>query len=71
MTHPIRLDAEASRIQRIFNRYADLPSSLADACLVRMAEMHENCRVFTLDSHFRIYRRRDRQVIPVLMPRGM
>ncbi len=30
-------------------RYADTPMSLADACLVRLAEMHQGCRVLTLD----------------------
>ena len=42
--------------------------SLADACLVRMSELVEDCTVLTLDSDFRIYRRNRRKSIPVLMP---
>lgn len=42
--------------------------SLADACLVRLAELHANSTVFTLDDGFHIYRRNGNKVIPVLMP---
>jgi predicted nucleic acid-binding protein len=44
------------------------PMSLADACLVRLAELHEKPRVWTLDSDFRVYRRLGRLVIPTLAP---
>ncbi len=53
---------------RLVKRYADVPMSLADACLVRMAEQHVQSKVLTLDQDFRIYRKHSRQVIPVLMP---
>jgi predicted nucleic acid-binding protein len=43
----------------------------ADACLVRMTEMHERSRLLTTDSHFRIYRRNGRQIIPLLAPSGI
>jgi rRNA-processing protein FCF1 len=42
--------------------------SLADACLVRMAEQHADAMVLTLDAHFRVYRKHGRQAIPVIMP---
>ncbi len=42
--------------------------SLADACLVRMAEQHVQSKVLTLDQDFRIYRKNTRHVISVLMP---
>ncbi len=42
--------------------------SLADACLVRMAEIHEEAVVFTLDRDFKIYRKSNRQVIATIMP---
>jgi len=41
---------------------------LADACLVRLSEIHSLSEVFTLDSDFRIYRRYGNKVIPVLIP---
>lgn len=49
-------------------RYRDRPMSLADACLVRLAELHSGAKVFTLDSDFRIYRRHGNKTIPLLMP---
>jgi predicted nucleic acid-binding protein len=44
--------------------------SLADACLVRMSELHEAASIVTLDGDFRLYRRRGRQAIPLLIPDG-
>ena len=41
---------------------------LADACLVRMSELFEDCRVLTVDTDFKVYRRHGRQVIPLLAP---
>ena len=68
----IRLDfvAEAHRVDvfRLLRKYADQPMSLADACLVRMAELSEPCQVFTTDRDFLVYRRKGRQVIPLLSP---
>lgn len=55
-------------LRALMHRYRNRPMSLADACLVRMSEMHENSEVFTLDEDFRIYRRHGNRVIPVRMP---
>jgi predicted nucleic acid-binding protein len=43
-------------------------SDVANACLVRMTELHDRARVFTLDSDFRRYRRHSRQTIPLISP---
>jgi len=59
---------DVSRLLELQQAYRSLPMSLADARLVRMAEQSPRCRVMTTDSHFRIYRRNGRQLIPVLMP---
>ncbi|MFT4176408.1 MAG: PIN domain-containing protein [Luteolibacter sp.] len=59
---------EASQIHSLIERYQNVPMSLADACLVRMAEIHTNPKVMTLDSDFTIYRKSNRRVIPVLSP---
>jgi uncharacterized protein len=53
---------------RLMRKYADQPMSLADACLVRMAELTDQCQVFTTDRDFLIYRRKGRHVIPLLAP---
>lgn len=63
-----KLNEENKHICKILERYADLPTSFADACIVRMAEQLENSHVLTLDSDFRIYRKHNRQVIPLLIP---
>lgn len=65
---PFRLEQEAGAITRLLARYANVPMSLADACLVRMAEQHAGSVVLTLDSDFRIYRKQGRHLIPTIMP---
>lgn len=62
------LAEEWSIIRQMMDKYADVPMSLADACLARMAEIHRHCRVLTFDEVFRIYRINRRQRIPILMP---
>lgn len=63
-----RLDENAVPIRKLLARYASVPMSLADACLVRMAEQHPGSRVLTLDRDFRVYRKHGRHVIPGVMP---
>ena len=65
---PFTLGEEAGAIGKLMDRYRNIPMSLADACLVRMAEVHKEGMVFTLDEDFRIYRKGNRQVIPAVMP---
>jgi predicted nucleic acid-binding protein len=68
ITIPFALADEAAAIENLMDRYRNIPISLADACLVRMAEIHHRAVVFTLDEDFRIYRKSNRQVIPTIMP---
>jgi len=49
-------------------RYVNVPMSLADACVVRLAELHPQSAVLTVDSDFVTYRKNGRQVINVLLP---
>ena len=65
---PFRLADHADHVRQLITRYAQTPMSLADACLVCMAELHSDSTVFTMDRDFRIYRKHGRTVIPVLMP---
>ena len=57
-----------SDVWELLRKYADQPISLADACLVRMAELNDNCQVFTTDRDFLVYRRKGRGIIPLLAP---
>ena len=52
------------------DKYADVPMSLPDACLVRMTETLSDALILTLDTDFRVYRRHSRQIVPCLMPAG-
>jgi uncharacterized protein len=63
-----RVEREAERLGKLMSRYAEVPMSLADACLVRMVEQQSDAAVFTLDRDYRIYRVHGRRVIPVIMP---
>ncbi|HUD49610.1 MAG TPA: PIN domain-containing protein [Candidatus Baltobacteraceae bacterium] len=68
----VRIDFDVSSqradLWRLLRKYAGQPMSLADACLVRMAELSEGCQVFTTDRDFLVYRRKGRSVIPLLAP---
>lgn len=52
----------------LMDQYANLPMSLADACLVRMSELHPRARILTLDSDFKIYRRHSNRPVPAIIP---
>jgi uncharacterized protein len=64
----LTVQEEQADLRPLMRRYRNRPMSLADACLVRLSEIHATGEVFTLDSDFRIYRRHGNKVIPVLMP---
>jgi uncharacterized protein len=64
----LTVQQEQADLRALLHRYRNRPMSLADACLVRLSEIHATGEVFTLDSDFRIYRRHGNKVIPVLMP---
>jgi predicted nucleic acid-binding protein len=49
-------------------KYADVPMSLADACLVRMTETLPDPVLLTTDADFRIFRRHSRQAVPCVLP---
>jgi predicted nucleic acid-binding protein len=64
------LMSELESVRRLVLRYRDRPMSLADACLVRLAELFDEATVITLDEDFRVYRKHGRQAIPILAPVG-
>jgi predicted nucleic acid-binding protein len=64
------LKEQFGEVAALMRRYANVPMSLADACLVRMSELVPGCVVFTLDRDFQIYRRHRRQRIPLIHPHG-
>src|SRR5882724_5388627 len=62
------LDNDVESVLKLLQKYADVPMSLADACLVRMTETLPDPVILTTDSDFRIYRRHSRQMVPCMMP---
>ena len=62
------LDNEKDAVRRLLSRYESVPMSLADGCLVRMAEQYPGSRTLTFDSDFGIYRKNRNQIIDVLSP---
>jgi predicted nucleic acid-binding protein len=62
------LGGEIDSVQRLMTRYKDADVSLADACLVRMSEIHPRCEVMTIDRDFLVYRRDGRRTIPLIAP---
>lgn len=65
---PFALKEQISAVRQLFQRYENVPASLADAALIRMSELMDDCHLITLDHDFCIYRRHSRKVIPVIMP---
>jgi len=64
----LAIEDQLPDLRALMHRYSNRPMSLADACLVRLSELHPASEVFTLDSDFRVYRRHGNKVIPVVMP---
>jgi uncharacterized protein len=63
---PFQIEVEAIALQSLLSQYNFVPMSLADACLVRLAEHYPNSSILTLDSDFYIYRRNKNQAISVI-----
>jgi len=63
-----RLDEHSGALHRLLRKYRDTPMSLADACVVRMAEIHETRSVLTLDSDFTVYRKHGQVPITLMYP---
>ncbi len=55
-------------LRALCRKYRDRPMSLADACIVRMAELFERHQVFTLDSDFSVYRKHGREALQLIAP---
>jgi len=55
-------------LRKLPRKYRDTPMSLADACIVRVSEIHDRHAVLTLDSDFLVYRKHGRTSLPVIHP---
>ena len=58
-----------TRLVELAERYQDRQPDLADLCIIRMSELHPKHTVITIDQKdFRVYRRNQREAIPILCP---
>lgn len=64
----LSLEDQVTAVKSLFERYDNVPASLADACLIRLSELYTPSTVITLDSDFHIYRRNGRRTITVIAP---
>jgi uncharacterized protein len=55
-------------LRALHRKYNDRPMSLADACVVRMAELFAQHEVMTLDSDFSVYRKHGREPLVLIQP---
>jgi len=62
------LSGEVETVGALMDKYKDMPMDFADACLVRMSELHTDAVVFTVDGDFRVYRKNRRKQIPLVVP---
>jgi uncharacterized protein len=60
--------AALPRMHVLARRYSDRNPDLADLCLIILSERLPNHKVVTVDGDFRVYRRLQREAIPILMP---
>jgi uncharacterized protein len=64
----LRIDEHVDALRRLLQKYRDTPMSLADACIVRMAEIYDQHAVLTLDSDFSVYRKHRRVPLTLIQP---
>lgn len=65
---PFVLQEQIGSVGSLFKRYGNVSASLADAALIRLAEINDSPLLLTTDSNFHIYRRHGRQMIPLASP---
>ena len=63
----LQIEPELPAIEMLMRRYANVPMSLADACLVRLGEIN-GLPICTLDSDFALYRANGRRPLSLITP---
>lgn len=53
---PFQLSRETAGVRQVLRKYRDRQIDLADACLIRMADVLETGDILTLDRDFAVYR---------------
>ena len=63
-----KIEENIGALRKLMHKFRDMPMSLADACVVRMAEIYEHHMVLTLDADFTVYRKHGRTPLALLTP---
>jgi predicted nucleic acid-binding protein len=63
-----RIEEHIGALHKLMQKYRDTPMSLADACIVCMAEIHDRHAVLTLDADFSVYRKHGRGPLAIIHP---
>jgi predicted nucleic acid-binding protein len=64
----LRVEEHVADLHKLPQKYRETPMPLADACVLRMAELHEHHAVTTLDSGFTVYRKHGRTPLALVHP---
>lgn len=64
----LRIEEHVPALRALHRKYRDRPMSLADACIVKMAELFDEHRILTLDSDFSVYRKHGRAPLELIHP---
>lgn len=64
----LHVEDHITALRTLLRKYRDRPMSLADACIVKMAEVFDDHSILTLDSDFTVYRKHGRQALELLRP---
>lgn len=63
-----RVEEHLPALRALQRKYRDTPMSLADACIVCMAELFGEHAVLTLDSDFSVYRKHGKEPLALIGP---
>ena len=55
-TIAIRVEEHWAGIEALLRKYSNRPISLADACLIQCAAIHQEARIVTFDRDFNVYK---------------
>ncbi len=67
-TIAIAIQDHWSNVETLLKKYADRPIALAEASLIRCADIHQEPRIFTFDADFRIYKWARNKAFDILEP---
>jgi predicted nucleic acid-binding protein len=68
LSFPLALTGSLRRMTELLEKFADLPTSVADASLLLIAEQLPGAEIWTTDSDFLVYRMHRNRRVPVRLP---